>query len=631
MGYLRTMGPGCAGSTVRYKGVNVNQIQFGNKLQGLPPVTGIRRPHRIYRRRAGGNAPDRYRVFCINQLGGSMVKNSQFASNADGVTECYNRKNSQDNYVGIHDVHHPSSGQSSSHIPRYMDTVQFFSGALLGNTACDPHFYEYEPPTRNGNEVVFSELDADQSCITGKINTRDVDTAICCAGGGSRAYTTCIAALAALERKDIINPASNSRVRLVTSNSGGSWANMVYSYGKHTGVDREEFLGTDGLKNCPMDPTQIKENNVGVISTASARYATRKSESNAEKGWDWIEHGKKGTTFWKDQILEYYMKPYNISDTVMDCSDDANSFDSLFVGTLSGPTSTGPFKVGELSLLEMSPLYTGTKHKKKHTYTGWWKKKELQLGYFTSSRPCKNDASSEFTIGDIVQVSSWAPGIVFSANTILQHFNLKKDLYFKVGLNGSDKVNCTLADGAAVDNLAVIPAVQRGIKNIIIMNNVTPEEGEFEHSSDPKNVNISWELKAYFGQLPNGPPQVLGTDAYDTTHSHIFEKEDFMTLVNNMNTSNNTGNGILCSTTVKTVRNDWYGIPAGQTHNVILLYPNVPVNWFVRLDKDVRKIVNRNKLPYIATSVLNVPPEQSNLMASMITWTINHSNVFDDL
>jgi hypothetical protein len=59
MGYLRTMGAGCAGSTVRYKGVNVNQIQFGDKLQGLPPLTGTRRPHRIYKRKAGGQKPGR--------------------------------------------------------------------------------------------------------------------------------------------------------------------------------------------------------------------------------------------------------------------------------------------------------------------------------------------------------------------------------------------------------------------------------------------------------------------------------------------------------------------------------------------------------------------------------------------
>ena len=90
MGKCRNMGAGLAGSTSRSFNVNVNQVQFGNKLQGLPPMLGIRRPSEIYRSRAGGNAPDRFKLFCINQLGnvGFANKGSQFASNADGVRPC---------------------------------------------------------------------------------------------------------------------------------------------------------------------------------------------------------------------------------------------------------------------------------------------------------------------------------------------------------------------------------------------------------------------------------------------------------------------------------------------------------------------------------------------------------------
>ena len=98
MGYIRTMGAGLAGSSVKtYGNVNVNQRQYGNKLQGLPPVTGITRPYRVYKSKAGGNAPGRFRVFCINQLGGIGLrnKNSQFAPNADGLGWCPNQKNSE--------------------------------------------------------------------------------------------------------------------------------------------------------------------------------------------------------------------------------------------------------------------------------------------------------------------------------------------------------------------------------------------------------------------------------------------------------------------------------------------------------------------------------------------------------
>ena len=136
MGYLRTMGAGLAGSTVRYKGVNVNQIQFGDKLQGLPPVTGTRRPHRIYKRKAGGQKPGRDTIFCVNQLGGIMVKNSQFAANADGVKECSNRKNHR--HHGHHRTNHKSQGQAHTAISRSVSPDDAAGGAaaafgLLGS------------------------------------------------------------------------------------------------------------------------------------------------------------------------------------------------------------------------------------------------------------------------------------------------------------------------------------------------------------------------------------------------------------------------------------------------------------------------------------------------------------------
>ena len=94
MGYPKVMGAGCAGSTSRRLNVNVNQIQFGDKLQGLPPVTGKQRPYKSIRAKEGGNLPDRERIYCINQLGGIGMsnKNSQFAANADGVGPCPNKK-----------------------------------------------------------------------------------------------------------------------------------------------------------------------------------------------------------------------------------------------------------------------------------------------------------------------------------------------------------------------------------------------------------------------------------------------------------------------------------------------------------------------------------------------------------
>ena len=94
-GKARRMGAALPGYISKDNGANPNMIQFGDKLQGLPPLTGRRDPYRVYKTKAGGNAPDRFMIFCINQLGGIGMrnKNSQFAPNADGLGWCPNRKN----------------------------------------------------------------------------------------------------------------------------------------------------------------------------------------------------------------------------------------------------------------------------------------------------------------------------------------------------------------------------------------------------------------------------------------------------------------------------------------------------------------------------------------------------------
>ena len=86
----RIMGAGLAGATRKGDGANVNQVQFGNKLQGLPPTTGKSTNFnlRAINNRAFGN--QRNVVFCVNQLGGvGGIRGSRmFLPNADGVKDC---------------------------------------------------------------------------------------------------------------------------------------------------------------------------------------------------------------------------------------------------------------------------------------------------------------------------------------------------------------------------------------------------------------------------------------------------------------------------------------------------------------------------------------------------------------
>ena len=83
MGFLRTMGPGGAGSSRYNVNVNIN-TGGGSKKQGLPATRNVGNSFALnaIKRRASSNSKS---LIIINQLSGVGRKRSQFLSNAGGI------------------------------------------------------------------------------------------------------------------------------------------------------------------------------------------------------------------------------------------------------------------------------------------------------------------------------------------------------------------------------------------------------------------------------------------------------------------------------------------------------------------------------------------------------------------
>ena len=116
MGFTKRMAAALPNNIVKNHGTNVNQIQFGDKLQGLVSVTNRRvGVNRHVRTKCGGQLPGRATVHCVNQLGGvGNVKNTQFAPNADGAKECKHEVYGETRRD--HDYIHRDSDKTTQHV-----------------------------------------------------------------------------------------------------------------------------------------------------------------------------------------------------------------------------------------------------------------------------------------------------------------------------------------------------------------------------------------------------------------------------------------------------------------------------------------------------------------------------------
>ena len=177
-----------------------------------------------------------------------------------------------------------------------------------------------------------------------------------------------------------------------------------------------------------------------------------------------------------------------------------------------------------------------------------------------------------FGLTDIAVASSYSPGAVTDTLPDVDSAQLTRPLLYRENASLRELPSAVLADGGVVDNLGIIPLVQRGVRTILCLAN---EQASLEFEPDnPPYCNIDYSILALFGRpIPSDVPfgQYLRYE-----NAHIFEEDDISVMVNAMKESLSTNDGILCSFQVRTVRNDFYKIQAGTQHTIVLFYPSVP-------------------------------------------------------
>ena len=199
-----------------------------------------------------------------------------------------------------------------------------------------------------------------------------------------------------------------------------------------------------------------------------------------------------------------------------------------------------------------------------------------------------------------------------------------------------------------MDNLASL--LQRKLSNIVLLcaSSVSLTSSNYW---DPDTQEISedfidFDIPSFFGVIPaDYLANTFEYDTYDLTRSQFFSKSDWSGVIKSLQAAQNTGNGVVVSTPLVTVANDFYGIPAGQKVTVTWVYICRATEWEKRLSPDMQSVTVPTTqadnlghniesgpfkgFPNFGTAFANLDDSQSNLLADFVGWTVlNNKDVF---
>jgi hypothetical protein len=258
---------------------------------------------------------------------------------------------------------------------------------------------------------------------------------------------------------------------------------------------------------------------------------------------------------------------------------------------------------------------------------------------------------------DLVNVagtSSLYPAGYFESFYILDVLFDKAYDYWSPTLENPNVTSITFSDGGYVQNIPLIPFLQRGVEKIVI---VAISSVKFDYSliqganwRETKRIPsgcIDWSLPSFFGVYPDNSDKLN-----DPTMLHVFETEEFGDLLDGFHAADLLGKGIFYRKKFTTVENLEFGIEAGRKVDVTFYFNGVCHVWKDSLPADVAaKVLDvhpatvacgmfRNKIapseyenfPHYHVTDFSYSFGESNLLANLTGWAVKqHEELLKDV
>ncbi len=521
-------------------------------------------------------------------------------------------------------------------------------------------------------------------------------TGICFSGGGTRAMTCAIGQMKGLDSIGIW-----PHVGYISSVSGGSWASSIFTYYQTGGDGPQNDAELLGQAHAPGDLIldslkTISKKFMGHAVTRDflGRMLVLIAEDDDSKGI--IENPDK---VWIDAVGWTYLKPFGLYEngnkyfslndssvneivnrpgtnlkpddfiTVHNKAGDAPRPYLVMNSSILMPSSQVVIKNPEpMAVFNYSPLGVGSAQALDVEYDSDFGDRKFDIGGgFIDPFAMGSEAPSDlpeacdpavqgatcatakipekkFELVDAVGTSSAAfsasiaasllevaaSDIVFSGNPIPQQ------PYWPVR---TDEVvaarDFRFADGGNLENFGLITMMQRDVRKLVVfINTNSPIDSTFVPGpgNPPQDTTIDWGLYTLFD----------GYTYKNQYQNNVFQRDDFDTVFNGLNAAFKAGETVMFRHQLTTIENDWWGIPANQTYDILWVYNETVANWESQLDSTLQAEINAGKdglfpnFPQYALMFEDFPflvkytPEMTNLLYELQAWNVySNKEVFD--
>ena len=185
-------------------------------------------------------------------------------------------------------------------------------------------------------------------------------------------------------------------------------------------------------------------------------------------------------------------------------------------------------------------------------------------------------------------------------------------------------------DGGNLENLGAITLMQRNVNKLVIFVNTDTkfnEKYDIKTFPTPTAKDVSSDILTLFGVIAKG--------SEDMYQNQVFPESDLNDLMTKFVNAKKNGHSLIAQTSHTTLRNDWWGIPAGRQIEIVWVYNENANDYLKQLEWEIRDQIKDldgapdfPHFPHYKTVMENtgrlveLSAQQINLLYQFSAWTV---------